>query len=70
MKNGNNIYNNWNLKLEFVTLCPFFPLASFSQKESSPPEAHGISKTILEENNEEAKKAKRICKDVFSATTR
>jgi|YelNatPaOPRAMG01_1025707.scaffolds.fasta_scaffold42809_1 hypothetical protein len=45
-------------------------IESFSQKESSPPEAHGISKTILEENNEEAKKAKRICKDVFSATTR
>ena len=44
-------------------------IESFSQKESSPPEAHGISKTILEENNEEAKKAKRIFLIVFQWIT-
>jgi len=33
---------------------------SFSQIESSPPEVHGIYKTILEENNKEAKQAKRM----------
>ena len=35
-------------------------IKSFSQIESSPPEVHGIYKTILEENNKEAKQAKRM----------